>query len=530
MCLRPSQPDPAPPPGRPATIAETGAGGLTEPLPLNEKTLAAVWNAQRPLHGPFWTTAHEPVAILYRGQWSGGAGPDFKGALVAFGAGQPQRGDIELHLRAADWYAHGHHRDPAYNGVLLHVVYTLGGRGAAPIPLDDARRARTTTGREIPTLLLGPHIAVDSALLADLALPDTLGDLSEEPCWERTAHRPLAELVALLGVAGDARFAEKSARLEADLAVALDGLPAHEQEPAAEQLLYTGLCDGLGYSANRAPFVALAARLPLPLLRLLVPADRPAADRTALLEAALLGAAGLLPSQRRISKTLDWQSAAQAEECERGWTALRPLLGHLLADTGAAPTWQFGGVRPANAPARRVAALAHLLTWLLPGGPAAGFLTDAAGDAPPAALATRWLERLQVAAPHSFWGEYSDFGTALGGAARGCDLIGADRAGDLLVNTVLPFLAAWGATTDQPALVATAHAVYAAAPRLADNAVTRAMLGEVFGPRSRRVRLGAREQQGLLGLHRRYCALRNVYECPLSGVLRGRMGTAAGGN
>jgi len=86
---------------------------------------------------------------------------------------------------------------------------------------------------------------------------------------------------------------------------------------------------------------------------------------------------------------------------------------------------------------------------------------------------------------------------------------------------VLPFLAAWGATTDQPALIATAQAVYAATPRLADNAVTRAMLGEVFGPRRRQVRLGAREQQGLIGLHRRYCALRNIYECPLSGLARG---------
>ena len=519
MCLLPSDPA-AVPIGGQLTIAEEGTGGPAAPVPLSEKTLAAVWNAQRPLQGPFWTTEHEPLAVLYRGQWSGGAGPDFKGALVAFGAGRPQQGDIELHLRAADWYAHGHHRDPAYDGVLLHVVYTLGGRGAEPIPLADARRARTAAGREIPTLVLGPHITADPALLATLAVPDTLGDLSEEPCWERTAHRPLDELQALLGAAGDRRFAEKSARLEADLAVTLDDLPAHEQEAAAEQLLYAGLCDGLGYSANRAPFVALAARLPLRLLRLLVPAERPAADRTALLEAALLGAAGLLPSQRLIRKELDWQSAGQAEEGERGWTALRPLLGHLLAETGAAPVWHFG-VRPPNAPARRVAALAHLLTWLLPGGLLAGFLADAGSAQPPAALAARWLARLQVAAPHAFWGEYSDFGTPLGSPAHGCDLIGADRAGDLLVNTVLPFLAAWGATTDQPALIATAQAVYAATPRLADNAVTRAMLGEVFGPRRRQVRLGAREQQGLIGLHRRYCALRNIYECPLSGLARG---------
>jgi hypothetical protein len=88
------------------------------------------------------------------------------------------------------------------------------------------------------------------------------------------------------------------------------------------------------------------------------------------------------------------------------------------------------------------------------------------------------------------------------------------------VNVVLPFLAAWGAHTDRPALAATARAVYAAHPRLADNQVTRTMVGEVLGPRARQARLGAREQQGLIGLHRRYCAVRDIYECPLSGLRR----------
>src|SRR5579859_789045 len=316
MCLLDSILDPGLVTESPRRIAESGGlDAVGEPLPLQEKTLAAIWNAQRPLRGPFWTTAHEPIAVVYRGHWSGGAGPDFRGAIVAIGSGRPQRGDIELHLRAADWYAHGHHTDRAYNDVLLHVVYTLGGSGDGPVPLADARRARTASGREVPTLVLAPHIVADAAALAGLALPEQLGDLSEEPCWQRTQHRPLAEIRTLLAAAGDRRFAEKSARYEADLAVALDGLPAHEQEAAAEQVLYSGLGDGLGYQANRAPFVALAARLPLHLLRL-VAGDRPAADRTAVLEALLLGAAGLLPSQRRTTKALDWQSAAQAEELE----------------------------------------------------------------------------------------------------------------------------------------------------------------------------------------------------------------------
>src|SRR5215210_7916197 len=95
--------------------------------PISERALAAVWNAQRPLHGPFWTTRREPVAIIYRGRWTGGPGPDFRGAIIQVGGGPPQTGDVELHLRPGDWYAHGHQRDPAYNGVILHVVHSLSG-------------------------------------------------------------------------------------------------------------------------------------------------------------------------------------------------------------------------------------------------------------------------------------------------------------------------------------------------------------------------------------------------------------------
>ena len=177
-----------------------------EALPLNERTLAAVWNAQRPLRGPFWTTRGEPVAIVYRGRWMGGPGPDFQQAILSLGGGRPQRGDIELHLHAADWYAHGHHTDPAYNNVLLHVVYTLG-RARGVTPLDEARPAVTAAGRTVPTLVLAPHLAATPAELAALHLPD-LGDLSEEPCWERTQGRAVADLQAVINRAGLARLAE----------------------------------------------------------------------------------------------------------------------------------------------------------------------------------------------------------------------------------------------------------------------------------------------------------------------------------
>ena len=32
------------------------------------------------------------------------------------------KGDIELHMKASDWFAHQHQNDSAYSNVILHVV------------------------------------------------------------------------------------------------------------------------------------------------------------------------------------------------------------------------------------------------------------------------------------------------------------------------------------------------------------------------------------------------------------------------
>src|SRR4051812_28204365 len=104
MCLLATDPEAA-------AVAYPGAAAgaaLAEPLPLSERMLAAVWNDQRLLRGPFWTTSGAPVVIVHRGRWTGMPGPDFHDAIIAVGDAPPRQGDVELHLRAADWFTHGH--------------------------------------------------------------------------------------------------------------------------------------------------------------------------------------------------------------------------------------------------------------------------------------------------------------------------------------------------------------------------------------------------------------------------------------
>jgi hypothetical protein len=470
---------------------------------ITEAHLAAIWNEQSPLRGPMWDCSGQPVAVVYRGRWSAGSGPDFSGAMLTLGEGGAhlQRGDVEMHLRCADWYTHGHDADPRYNGVALHVV--LWPLGAKPVTPAD--------GVSVPTHVLADYITLPAPQLVDQITPllPNLGTLSEEPCWQRTQHWPIERLIEHIEAAGDARMEEKTARMEADLDVF----------GSLDEVLYRGLLDALGYSANREPMRALATSLPLSALASL-PSPTSPSERATFLEAILLGAAGLLPSQRPDLTARDWLTSDYSEDIERLWQAHASALS-LSPHKSAIQGWQWDRTRPANSPLRRLAAMSRLLA--LHGssrggsGLSASFL-DLADTLSPPELGKEWTSMLTVPGG-GYWANHSDFGRPLAGLDKDdVALIGSSRAADMLVNILLPLTLSYADTHGKPHLRTKAQALYAAYPRLAENKITKAMADEAFGPRKRSAAKTARHQQGLLHLYRLYCEARRCYECPISGL------------
>ncbi len=86
-----------------------------------EELLHYVWKHKLLPLGELKTTDGRLVEVIDPGLHNRNAGPDFFNAKVQLG-GTLWVGNVELHLRSADWYVHGHDRDPRYNNVVLHVV------------------------------------------------------------------------------------------------------------------------------------------------------------------------------------------------------------------------------------------------------------------------------------------------------------------------------------------------------------------------------------------------------------------------
>jgi hypothetical protein len=217
--------------------------GLYGPFSFPEKLLQKIW-----LRGDFSrvnarTTDGRSIGIGHPGKWNLLGGPDFRGARLTIGEGELITGDVELHLRAADWVAHGHAADRAYDGVVLHVVL---------FPPEPGHVTRGGDGRAIPVLALLPLLFHD---LEEFAAEEAVAMLAG-----RAAGRVPEELLALDEAA--------LAKVLAEHATSRWQQKVHFARLCITRLGWEAAChhaalEVLGYRFNRAPMLHVAARWPL---------------------------------------------------------------------------------------------------------------------------------------------------------------------------------------------------------------------------------------------------------------------------
>lgn len=283
---------------------------------MKEEYLHLVWLTKRlPMHR-LQLTDGRPLKLIRTGTHNHDSGPDFFNGSVEID-GISWNGNIEIHIKSSDWYAHKHHFDEAYNNVILHVVY----RHDKPVLIH---------GQEIPTLELKP--------LLDHAHWSTYESLvssdSGIPC---ESLLPEVDPLFVAMQTDDMLIARMQRRSEAlELRFRLLG-------GDLQRLQYEALAQSFGTRVNALPFMELTQRMPL---KTVWREGKEAAP------ALLLGAAGFLDEPTPKAGFEAWQHE---------WRFL--ALKHRL-QTMQKHSWKFKGLRPPGFPDVRILQFAEVISRL----------------------------------------------------------------------------------------------------------------------------------------------------------------------
>jgi hypothetical protein len=424
-----------------------------------ERLLQNVWHHQRLRRDDLRTADGQPVRVLHPGFWNHSAGPDFRGAIIQFGQEEPRAGEIEIDVVPQNWQAHHHQDNPAFAGVILHVVWT-----------GDAEPG---SGR--PTLALRDFLDMPLAEMHSWAASgasETWPESLRGACSAPLNQLDPALREELLRQAALVRFQRKARELE-----------ARARQAGWEQSLWEGLFRGLGYTQNVWSMQRVAE---------LLPSLREGAGTLLEMQARLFGVSGFLPE--------DLSDIRQPVEYLRvlwdHWWRERDRFRAVLLPK---KLWRMYGLRPANKPQRRLALASQ---WLMAGNYPAKleqWFTSARADGSPASSLLECLQPEQ----DDYWSWHWSFASSQ--LRKPQPLLGESRATDLAINIILPWFWARARAGQNDALAASAEARYLAWPAAEDNSLLRLARHRLLGAQGNFRLRSAAVQQGLLQILHDFC-------------------------
>lgn len=275
---------------------------------MNELHLHQLWQSKRlPFH-LLTTTNRQSITILNVGEYNTASGPDFFNGQIEVN-GIRLAGNIEMHLKSSDWYAHGHQNDRAYDNVILHVVY----QHDKPVFVN---------GKELLTVELGNLVHWLGNELPSFAA-------SKIPCSNQIAvsEKVRGQLEQVIYQ----RLERKSERFFSN--------------KYQIQVFFEIFAESFGRKVNAIPFFTLARNVKIELLLRCSTLQK---------KAVILGMSGIGDFQN-VEKT--WKSE---------WNFLRSCHNLYQLDQ---ISWKTKGNRPASFPENRLLQLANVIAnidWLYP--------------------------------------------------------------------------------------------------------------------------------------------------------------------
>jgi hypothetical protein len=432
----------------------------------NEDLVQAIWYDQLFRAQNLRTADGCPLRIMSPGWWNRADGPDFRAAQIEFD-GRLRTGDVEIHLAPAGWRQHGHHLDARYDEVILHVV--LDGADGDP-------RAVTASGRPVPWLALRPHLEEDIEALAERIDLEPAGQRLEGTfgrCAGIVEAYGSGRLIELLHLAGEWRMLFKARTLRERM-----------DRAGPDQAVYESVLAACGFAHFKQHFQAVARALPYERARQLAQED------AALLEAALMQIAGLLP-----------HAPPKSESATPHYARLRGLRNARLEGLRPLPLeWRRVGVRPINYPERRMAGVARFISRTASAGLISS-LDDLWGrDERPPAL-RKAFESL-FPGTTGFWASHCTWdGKKM---TRLVAPLGPGRVRSIIGNVFIPLGLALARQRRDRVREERVLEFFAALPQEPDNYIHKVMVPRLFGA-GPKPRLDFRTQQGLLQMFRDWC-------------------------
>ena len=255
-----------------------------------------------------------PIEVIDPGTHNHDSGPDFFNSKLKIG-GIEWIGNVEIHVKASDWFRHGHSDDPAYENVILHVV-----------AVSDKRVSRPD-GSFIPQI--------------ELTFPEnffkTYAELSEENENVRCASR-LHSIPELNKTDWLESLAIERLQIKATKVIEILNSTGGDWE----QTTFILLARGLGFGLNGDPFELLTKSLPLRILH-------HHSDSLFQLEALLFGQSAMLDSSLHMFDEY-YQGLCREYYFLARKYGLKPMRPGM---------WKYARTRPQNFPHRRIAMLAE---------------------------------------------------------------------------------------------------------------------------------------------------------------------------
>lgn len=418
---------------------------------MQESFLHYVWQFQYFNRNGITTSEGEKIEVFAPGIHNHDAGPDFSNAKIKIGR-LDWVGNVEIHTKASSWLEHGHDSDPAYDNVVLHVVW------------ENDKEVKRSDGTLMPTLELKTR--VDESLIKRYR--KLVENSSSIPCEKLFPQVNDIIKLSMLDKALMQRL-ENRAQLITQL--------LQDTSNDWEEVTYQLIARNFGFKVNRDPFFQLANSVQRKVLL-------KHADNLTQIEALLFGQAGFLDFgiKDEYLKLLQREYQVLSSKYNLENQKLERIQ------------WKFLRLRPANFPSIRIAQFSALFSK---NKNLFSQLVEARTN--------KDIETIFEVNTSPYWHTHYRFGRK---TSRSISSIGKESIDNLVINTVVPILVTYGKVKDDHSVIDRAIS-FLQNLGAEKNKITKTWDGIGFKAKS------AFDSQALIELNNNFCLKRLCLACSI---------------